>query len=157
MWHSIKVHKVIYSHPYVCGYIHPSSLWIRYFKNPSPRVKCSPVSVRLWIIYHDIFLGLYTNQHFLRRCLEWFLDLFFGSCVKKCQQSSSRCPQSWLLQPFAPQRLNVRSHGPRTPPVLAAWVGARWWKGWPETQMWRRNVHSYRLFVVKTFESNVWV
>jgi hypothetical protein len=87
MCHSIIVHKVMYCHPYVCCYIHPSSLWIRYFKNPSPRVKCSPVSVCLRIIYHNISVGLYTNQHFLRHCLEWFLDLFFGSCVKKCQQA----------------------------------------------------------------------
>jgi hypothetical protein len=43
--------------------------------------------VRLRILYHNIFVGLYTNQHFLRHCLEWILDLFFGSCVKKCQQT----------------------------------------------------------------------
>jgi hypothetical protein len=24
----------------------------------------------------------------LHHCLEWFLDLFFGSCVKKCQQGA---------------------------------------------------------------------
>jgi hypothetical protein len=41
----------------------------------------------LRIIYHNIFVGLYTNQYFLRHCLEWFLDPFFGSCVKKCQQA----------------------------------------------------------------------
>jgi hypothetical protein len=39
--------------------------------------------VRLRIIYHNISVGLCTNQHFLRHCLEWILDLFFGSCVKK--------------------------------------------------------------------------
>jgi hypothetical protein len=48
--------------------------------------ECSPVSVRLRMIYHNISVGLYTNQHFLRHCLEWFLDLFIESCVKKCQQ-----------------------------------------------------------------------
>jgi hypothetical protein len=41
----------------------------------------------LQIIYHNFSVGLYTNQHFLRHCLEWILDLFFGSCVKKCQQA----------------------------------------------------------------------
>jgi hypothetical protein len=50
-------------------------------------VKYSPISVHLRIIYHNISVGLsYTNQHFLRRCLKWILDLFFESCVKKCQQ-----------------------------------------------------------------------
>jgi hypothetical protein len=89
MCHSIKVHKVVYCHPYVCCYIHPSSLWIRYLK-PSPLVKCSPVSVHLRIIYRNISVGLsYTNQHFFRHCLEWILDLFFGSCVKECQQPPS--------------------------------------------------------------------
>jgi hypothetical protein len=44
--------------------------------------------VRLRIIYHNISVGLYTNKHFLRHCLEWILDLFFGSRVKKCQQSA---------------------------------------------------------------------
>jgi hypothetical protein len=39
------------------------------------------------IIYHNISVGLYTNQHFFRHCLEWILDLFFGSCIKKCQQA----------------------------------------------------------------------
>jgi hypothetical protein len=36
MCHSIKVHKVVYCHPYVCCYIHPSSLWIRYFITITP-------------------------------------------------------------------------------------------------------------------------
>jgi hypothetical protein len=58
------------------------------FLNPSPRVKYSPVYVRLRIIYHNISVGLYTNQHFSCHCLEWILDLLFGSCIKKCQHSS---------------------------------------------------------------------
>jgi hypothetical protein len=37
---------------------------------PITGVKCSPVYVRLRIIYHNISVGLYTNQHFLHHLLE---------------------------------------------------------------------------------------
>jgi hypothetical protein len=47
-----------------------------------------PRTLRSSIIYHNISVRLsYTNQHFSHHCLEWILDLFFGSCVKKCQQA----------------------------------------------------------------------
>jgi hypothetical protein len=39
----------------------PFSVWIQYLKPSSP-VKCSPVSMRLQIIYHNIFVGL-TNTN----------------------------------------------------------------------------------------------
>jgi hypothetical protein len=46
----------------------PFSLWIRYLK-PSSRVKCSPVSVRLRIINHNISVDLTnTNTPMLERC-----------------------------------------------------------------------------------------
>jgi hypothetical protein len=61
-------------------------------------VKCSPVSVRLRIIYHNIYVGSYTNQYLLRYCLEWFLDLFFGSCVKKCQHACGQAVCGWANQ-----------------------------------------------------------
>jgi hypothetical protein len=41
----------------------------------------------LGIIYHNFFVGLCTNQHFLQHCLKWILDLFFGSYIKKCQHN----------------------------------------------------------------------
>jgi hypothetical protein len=86
MCHSTKVHKLVYCHPYACCYIHPSSLWLRYFKTHHPRWNAHryPCACGLSTI---MFIGLsYINQHFLHHCLEWILDLFFGSCVKKCQQ-----------------------------------------------------------------------
>jgi hypothetical protein len=46
----------------------PFSMWIQFLK-PSPRVMCSPVSVCLRIIHHNIFVGLTnTNKHFWHRC-----------------------------------------------------------------------------------------
>jgi hypothetical protein len=69
-------------------------------------VKCSPVSVHLRIIYHHISIGLsYTNQHFLHHCLEWILDIFFGSCVKKCQQTTITSIPPHLLHMLQPTHL----------------------------------------------------
>jgi hypothetical protein len=73
-------------------------------------VKCSPVSVRLRIIYHNIYVGSYTNQYLLRYCLEWFLDLFFGSCVKKCQHACGQAVCGWANQVVGTTLLRPRVH-----------------------------------------------
>jgi hypothetical protein len=89
-------------------------------------VKCSPVFVRLRVIYHSISIGLsYTNQHFLRHCLEWILDLFFGSCVKKCQHPSVE--PNWIFTRKRP-----------------------WWRGWNTTTPLRRRMEPAGVAFVDT-------